>query len=194
MVCFDCIGIKVEDLVCSLTAGVPDGSSKDLNLLFVIEHNDHPEHPEFMSFAEKLLSDPPKLHTGLSGSVAFVNSANRDHGRAKQEEYGRSAIYYYRRGNWSGCGDNGPLTVIPNTFALENSANTLVRTRFREDGPSRRQNPVHRVPRRRMDPRLRNAAAQDHADSARRVVGHRSRAWPPRRSRNRNGRNVLGAR
>jgi len=101
VVCFDCIGIRFEDLVSSLTAGVPDGSSKDLNLLFVIQHNDRPEHPEFITFAERLLSDPPKLHTGLSAAVAFVNSANQHHGRAQKELYGRSAIYSYRRGNWS---------------------------------------------------------------------------------------------
>jgi predicted amidohydrolase len=136
LVCFDCIGIEFADLIAAMTAGVPDGSSKDLNMLFVIQHNDHPEHSSFTSFAQELLSVRPKLRTDLSAAVAFVNSASEHHGRAHQESYGRSAIYYARRGNWTGCHDQGPLTVVPNTFAIENCETTLVRVRFREDGPS----------------------------------------------------------
>jgi hypothetical protein len=136
LICIDCIGIGIDQLVAAMTAGIPDGMSRDLNALFVIQHNDQPEHTEFISFAEKLLSIRPKLRTDQVSSVAFVNSASPEHGRAPQENYGRSAIYYFRRGNWQGCSEDGPLELVPHTFAFEKRLNTLVRVRFREDGPS----------------------------------------------------------
>jgi len=136
LICIDCIGIGFDQLVAAMTAGIPDGMSRDLNALFVIQHNDQPEHAEFIGFAEKLLSIRPKLRTDQISSVSFVNSASSQHGRALQENYGRSAIYYYRRGNWQGCSEDGPLELVPHTFAFEKRLNILVRARFREDGPS----------------------------------------------------------
>jgi hypothetical protein len=136
LICIDCIGIGIDEFVAAMTAGIEDGRSRDLNGLFVIQHNDRPEHPEFIGFAEKVLSVRPKLRTDHVSAVAFVNSASKEHGRSRQEHYGRSAIYYYRRGNWQGCSEDGPLDLVPHTFAFEKRLNTLVRVRFREDGPS----------------------------------------------------------
>jgi hypothetical protein len=140
LVCFDCIGIRLTEFINAVTQEVRDGDSKNLHLLTVLEHNDRPEKVEFLTFAEHLIvSGNMKLHTGLDAAVAFVNSAHSKAGRTVSEDYGRSSICYYRRGNWSAPDASGPLTLIPSTFALENAGNTLVRVRFREDGPA-----VHR--------------------------------------------------
>lgn len=143
LICFDSIAAvgpfaySAEALVQALTRDVPDGNSKNLNLLFLLQHNDRPEHPEFIQFAQKVLQEGgDKLNTGQKAAVSFVNSAHAHYGRAREENFGRSALYYVQRGNWIEKGENGPLSVIPSTFALENSGNGLVRTRFREDGPS----------------------------------------------------------
>lgn len=143
LICFDSIAAvgafaySAEALVQALTRDVPDGNSKNLNLLFVLQHNDRPEHLEFIQFAQKVLQEGgDKLNTGQKAAISFVNSAHAHYGRARQEDFGRSALYYVQRGNWTEKGENGPLSVIPRTFALENSGNGLVRTRFREDGPS----------------------------------------------------------
>jgi hypothetical protein len=137
LICFDCIGIRLTELVSALTHEVRDGDSKNLGLLTVLEHNNRPEHGDFLSFAEHLIvPGTSKLSTGLNTAVAFVNSAHSKSGRTVSADFGRSAICYLRRPNWNAPGAAGPLNVIPSTFALENTGNTLVRIRFREDGPA----------------------------------------------------------
>lgn len=135
LICFDCIGLEIDEFVASLTQNVTEGDSKNLHLVLVLEHNDHPENADFIAFAEKiLLPQNPKLNTGLGAAVGFVNSAHKYHGRAIHEDFGRSSLCYIRRGNWAPCGDKGPLSSVPGTFAMENVGNTLLRVRFREDG------------------------------------------------------------
>jgi hypothetical protein len=137
LICFDCIGIRLTELVSALTHEVRDGDSKNLQLLTVLEHNPRPEHGDFLGFAEHLIvPGTSKLNTGLNTAVAFVNSAHAKSGRTVTADFGRSAICYLRRPNWNAPGATGPLNVIPSTFALENTGNTLVRIRFREDGPA----------------------------------------------------------
>jgi len=136
LVCFDCIGIKLTDLIECITRDVQGADTKSLQFLVVLEHNDHPEDVSFLNFAENLIvSGNPKLHTGNHAAVAFVNSAQTKPGRTLLGNHGRSAICYLRRGSWIAPGAAGPLTLSPSTFAIENVCNTLVRTRFREDGP-----------------------------------------------------------
>lgn len=137
LICFDCISIDLDEFVKVLTHTVKEGESKNLHLVFVLEHNPRPEHAEFISFAERLLMpSSPKLNTGLGAAVAFINSAHKRHGRAVSEDFGRSCLCYIRRGNWTPCGVGGPLDLVPCTFAMENAGNTLLRIRFREDGPA----------------------------------------------------------
>jgi hypothetical protein len=137
LICFDCIALKIGDFVAALTENVHDGESKNLQLLTVLEHNPRPEHKDFLDFAERLMMPgTSKLSTGLNTAVAFANTAHARPGRTVSEDFGRSAICYLRRPNWSAPNTAGPLTVIPATFALENVGNTLVRARFREDGPA----------------------------------------------------------
>jgi hypothetical protein len=134
LICFDCIGISMSDLFGSLTREVPAGSSKNVDLAIVIEHNDRPENADLLAFAEHmLLPEQPRIRTGPDASVAFVNTAHEQHGRAVNESYGRSNLCYLRRGNWAPY-KNGPLTFVPSTFAMENKAASLLRVRFREDG------------------------------------------------------------
>ncbi|MGB8028029.1 MAG: hypothetical protein WCF30_00055 [Terracidiphilus sp.] len=134
LICFDCIGISVRELVSSFTKEVPSGNSKNVDLTVVLEHNENPENSDFLAFAEQLLlPENTKLRTGLGASVAFINTAHKYHGRAVNESFGRSNLCYLRRANWPPY-EQGPLTVVPNTFAMENRRNSLLRVRFREDG------------------------------------------------------------
>jgi hypothetical protein len=137
LLCFDCISLDFEHFTSALTNNVEAGQSQNLHLTLVLEHNEHPENTEFISFAERLLTPGvPALSTGLAAAVGFVNSAHSEHGRAAVEHFGRSSLCYVRRGNWTPCGESGPLTLVPSTFAMETIGNTLLRVRFREDGPA----------------------------------------------------------
>lgn len=143
IVCFDCIATDgsvstLESVLRGICQLAPAGSlvsSVDLHLLFVPQHNPKAEHKEFLGCAEKLFA-PRERFNNAHCSIAFINSAHKLYGRAIKENYGRSALYYRQGGPWRGCKKDGPLTVIPQTFALEDIQNTLVRARFREDGPS----------------------------------------------------------
>jgi hypothetical protein len=143
VICFDCIAIEggvstMEGVLCGICALAPASpvrTSMNLDLLFVPQHNARAEHPEFIGCAEKVLTPRDGLNNA-NCAIAFVNSAHKDHGRAIEEDYGRSGLYYKQGSAWRGCKPNGPLTLIPQTFALEDIPNTLVRARFREDGPS----------------------------------------------------------
>ncbi|MGB9232873.1 MAG: hypothetical protein WCC04_00535 [Terriglobales bacterium] len=135
LICFDCISIDLDEFISKGTHNVRDGDSKNLHLVFVLEYNLRPEHVDFISFAERILvPHNPKLNTGIGAAVAFVNTAHKTHGRAVVENFGRSSLCYIRRGSWNPCGADGPLNLVPSTFAMESIGNTLLRVRFREDG------------------------------------------------------------
>jgi hypothetical protein len=137
LVCFDCIGINPDEFIAALTHDVVNGQTKRIDFLLVLQRNEHPEVREFTDFGERvLLPGTPRLSTGFAAAIGFVNSAHERHGRAPTERFGRTSLCYSRRGSWQPCGAGGPLNLIPSTFALENAGNTLVRVRFREDGPA----------------------------------------------------------
>ena len=61
LICFDSIAAvkaftySADALVQALTHNVPDGTSRNLNLLFVLQHNYRPEQIEFIQLAQKVL-------------------------------------------------------------------------------------------------------------------------------------------
>ena len=68
LICFDCIGFRLTELVSELTHDVRDGDSSNLQLLTVLEHNPRPEHSDFLSFAEHLIvPGTSKLNSGILG-------------------------------------------------------------------------------------------------------------------------------
>ena len=138
LICFDCIAANGEkSMFDQIFEAVPDSDinrSFNLQLLFVPQHNDSPENPSFIDFALTFLNGGGSTLNTADSAVAFVNSASFDYGRA-DAGYGRSSVYY-RAGRWQSIPPDGPLVRVPDTYAVENITNSLMRARFREDGPS----------------------------------------------------------
>jgi hypothetical protein len=141
LLCFDAIAEEAfGSLASRLIEGVSQlatkGQSVNLDLLFVPQHNEYAEHPEFLRFAQTILTKAgPKVRTDTC-AVVYLNSASNSSGRSRHT-FGRSSIYY-RVGVWRPVPDAGPISIVPFTFALESPKGVekwLVRARFREDGP-----------------------------------------------------------
>ena len=141
LICFDCIAMQGEkQMFEQLRVAAPetaDNSSINWNLLFVPQYNEGPEHVEFLGFAESFLNRGGSIYNTADSAVAFVNAPAAKHGRTVSG-FGRSSIFY-RAGRWQSIGAKGPLDRVPGTYAIESLNPSLMRARFREDGPS-----VHR--------------------------------------------------
>jgi hypothetical protein len=139
LICFDCIAATGEtNMFDQIIDAVPDtglNTSFNLQMLFVPQHNDEPEHASFLDFADRFLNRGGATLNTADSAVAFVNSASLKHGRA-DAGYGRSSLFY-RSGRWQTIPADGPLVRVPGTYAVEGIINNrLMRARFREDGPS----------------------------------------------------------
>jgi len=137
LICFDCIDRQGEvGMFDQLLAAVPEtdlNTSFNLHILFVPQHNNAPEEPSFFSFADRFLNSGGTVLNTADSAVAFINSAASRHGRT-EAGYGRSSIFY-RSERWQSVGADGPLQRVPAIYALENLRHSLMRARFREDGP-----------------------------------------------------------
>lgn len=138
LICFDCIAVEghkpmFEQLI-DAAPSLPN-SSTNWHLLLVPQYNKAPEHPEFLEFAESFLYRGGYTYNTADSAVAFINASAAEHGRSVSG-FGRSSIFY-RSDRWQSIPVNGPLADIPGTYAIEKlPKTTLIRARFREDGPS----------------------------------------------------------
>lgn len=137
LICFDCIARDGQrPMFDQLLDGAPEtapDSSINWHMLLVPQYNDKPEHPEFLKFAASFLNLGGPTYNTADSAVAFVNASAPAHGRSIGG-FGRSSIFY-RAGRWQSIPEQGPLDVIPDTYALEKLNADLMRARFREDGP-----------------------------------------------------------
>jgi hypothetical protein len=138
LICFDCIAAAGEkNMFDQILEAAPDtglNTSFNLQMLFVPQYNDSPEHASFLDFADRFLNRGGATLNTADSAVAFVNSASHKHGRA-DGGYGRSSVFY-RAGRWQSIPADGPLVRVPGTYAVEGLNSSLMRARFREDGPS----------------------------------------------------------
>ncbi len=137
LICFDCIANDGQrPMFDQLVDGAPDtaaDSSINWHMLLVPQYNDEPEHPDFLDFAASFLNRGGSTYNTADSAVAFVNASAPAYGRSVCG-FGRSSIFY-RAERWQSIPPKGPLTVIPDTYALEKLNANLMRARFREDGP-----------------------------------------------------------
>ena len=137
LVCFDCIAMAGQtpmfDQILSALPATSPNTAFNLNLLFIPQHNAAPEHPDFLDFATQFLNNGGVRFNTADSTVAFVNSAAKVHGRT-DSGFGRSSLFY-RSNKWQPIREDGPLNLVPHTYALEILSAGLMRGRFREDGP-----------------------------------------------------------
>lgn len=142
LVCFDAIAqvegtTPIADRLLESVNGLSQGQPPrrvPIDLIVIPQLNPSPEHAEFLTFPSRIVTSTYGNVDCERAAIVFANCGAKESGRSLGG-LGRSS-FYYALNTWQPVAASGPLG--PATYSVESIEGhpSIMRARFREDGPS----------------------------------------------------------
>jgi hypothetical protein len=140
LICFDWIGSEAGNGLLWEILKTADHDSnpirKDMNMLFVLQHNPKPNHPMFLENARRYFDEQTQFPfiPRTQGAVVFANTAGGSE-PGKHQEYGSSAIVFSRIAPYdsTACPPSG--AVMTNKLRNSETLRGFKESLLRESGP-----------------------------------------------------------